>query len=174
MFYRRIAIIGCPGSGKTTLARKLHALTGLPVYHLDYYFRVRNEEDIDIADVRRRMKSIAAKKTWIIDGNYNRTMDIRLARADFVIYFAHPTRECLKRAKRRFEETKGRQRFDAPPGMIDTELDLSFMEYIRTFRRTYDKKYLTILKERKIPHIILHDDAEGDAFLAQVEKEGGR
>jgi len=31
----RVMIIGCAGAGKSTLARKLGAITGLPVIHLD-------------------------------------------------------------------------------------------------------------------------------------------
>jgi adenylate kinase family enzyme len=32
---KRIAVIGSPGAGKSTLARELGAALGLPVYHLD-------------------------------------------------------------------------------------------------------------------------------------------
>lgn len=32
---KRILILGCGGAGKSTLARRLGAATGLPVVHLD-------------------------------------------------------------------------------------------------------------------------------------------
>ena len=32
---KRVIVIGCPGSGKTTFAEKLHKNTGLPLFHLD-------------------------------------------------------------------------------------------------------------------------------------------
>lgn len=172
MLYRRIAIIGSPGSGKTTFAVKLHEILGLPLYHLDRYFRVPDEiwDKTDYEDVGKRMRELADRDEWIIDGNYNRTMDIRLKRADFVIYFSHPTKECLKRARQRFEETKGQQRFDQPIGMIDYELDQSFMDYIKTFKKTYDRKYLAKLRKMGIPHIVLRTDEEGDAFLEGLRK----
>ena len=32
---KKIIIIGCPGSGKSTFARKLSDITNIPLYHLD-------------------------------------------------------------------------------------------------------------------------------------------
>ena len=33
--YKRVVVIGCPGAGKSTFSRKLHAVTNLPLFHLD-------------------------------------------------------------------------------------------------------------------------------------------
>ena len=35
---KRIIVIGCPGSGKSTLSRKLHKITGIPLFHLDMMY----------------------------------------------------------------------------------------------------------------------------------------
>lgn len=32
---RRVLVIGCPGAGKSTFARRLRDATGLPLYYLD-------------------------------------------------------------------------------------------------------------------------------------------
>lgn len=167
---KRIAILGCPGSGKTRLAVKLNEILDIPVYHLDKHFRTRDSETIDYVDVRRRMKEIVNQETWIADGNYNKTSKMRLDNADLVIYFLYPVETCLKRAEQRFNETKGKQRFDEPPGLIDYEFDPSFKRYIETYHGTYDHLYLAYLKTHKIPHIILHTDEEVNKFLDKVKK----
>ena len=39
--YKKIAVIGCPGSGKTTFSKKLAAITALPLYNLDLTLKTR-------------------------------------------------------------------------------------------------------------------------------------
>ncbi|MEI7024429.1 hypothetical protein [Paenibacillus sp. y28] len=72
---KRIMIIGSGGSGKSTFARKLGALTGIPVYHLDalhwkpgWVPTANDERDL-------LMNGLVERETWIIDGNYSRTMN---------------------------------------------------------------------------------------------------
>ncbi|MCL2545878.1 MAG: hypothetical protein FWE06_01620 [Oscillospiraceae bacterium] len=36
--YKKIAIVGSPGSGKSWLSKKIAALTGYPLHHLDVEF----------------------------------------------------------------------------------------------------------------------------------------
>ena len=75
---QRILIIGCPGSGKSTLARRLSAQTGLPIVHLDALYWLpgwveRSREDFDAL-----LQDKLEKPRWIIDGNYTRTLAMRL------------------------------------------------------------------------------------------------
>lgn len=84
---KKIALIGSGGSGKSTLARKLGDVTQLPVYHLDaLHWKPRwipTPED----EWHQFQQELTQKDEWIIDGNYGRTLDIRLAEADTIIFF---------------------------------------------------------------------------------------
>jgi adenylate kinase family enzyme len=94
----RVLVDGMMGSGKSTFARALAARTGLPVIHLDvYYWRpgwVRPSDE----EWRERQRELLAGEAWIIDGNYNETLALRLERADTVILLDTPWRMCVSRA----------------------------------------------------------------------------
>lgn len=86
------------GSGKTTFARALAANTGLPLIHLDlHYWKpgwIRPTDD----EWRERQRTLLAGEAWIIDGNYNDTLPLRLERAETVVYLKTPWWLCASRA----------------------------------------------------------------------------
>jgi hypothetical protein len=98
---QRVLVAGMMGSGKSTLARSLGARTGLPVIHLDVHYwgpgwlRPSDEE------WRERQHTLLAGESWIIDGNYEETLALRLERADTVVYLDTPWWLCAGRAVRR-------------------------------------------------------------------------
>ena len=84
----RICIIGCSGTGKTTLADNLGKELNLPVYHID---GIHHLENWKIRDKKERDEIILnkVKKTkWIIDGTYKKTLEERIKNADLVIFTA--------------------------------------------------------------------------------------
>ena len=95
---RRVLVDGMMGSGKSTLARALGARSGLPVIHLDvHYWRpdwVRPSED----EWRERQRALLAREAWIIDGNYNESLGLRLERAETVVWLTTPWWLCASRA----------------------------------------------------------------------------
>ena len=128
---KKIIIIGCPGSGKTTFAEKLHRKTGIPLYHLDAIWHKPDRTHISRDDFDARMMEIFADDEWIIDGNYSRTIEMRLKECDTVFLFDLPTELCLQGATERL----GKGRYDMP--WIDAELDPKLKLEIEEFK---DKK----------------------------------
>lgn len=95
---QRVLVDGMMGSGKSTFARALAARTDLPLIHLDtHYWRpgwVRPSDD----EWRCRQRALLAGEAWIIDGNYNETLALRLERADTLVFLDTPWWKCALRA----------------------------------------------------------------------------
>jgi adenylate kinase family enzyme len=100
----RIVILGCAGSGKTTLARQLGELTGAPVICLDAIWQPQwTEKDVPV--FRELMKQVHANDRWISDGNFAVvTFDIRLPRSTLIIWLERSRFSCSWRAIRRVFE----------------------------------------------------------------------
>ena len=94
----RIVILGCAGSGKTTLARELGERTGAPVICLDAIWQPHWDEK-EVPTFRTLIKKAHAVDAWISDGNFAQaTFDIRLPRATLVIWFERSKLSCAWRA----------------------------------------------------------------------------
>lgn len=124
---KKVIIIGCPGSGKTTFAKKLNRATGLPLYHLDAIWHKPDRTHIPREEFDSRIGEIFAESEWIIDGNYSRTIEMRLKECDTVFFFDLPTEICLDGAACRI----GKSRTDMP--WTETELDPEFRAQIESF-----------------------------------------
>ena len=124
---KKVIIIGCPGSGKTTFAEKLRDKTGLSLYYLDAIWHKPDRTHISREDFDARLRKIFAEDKWIIDGNYSRTIEMRLKECDTVFLFDLPTEVCMQGATERL----GKGRYDMP--WIDTEIDPEFIREIERF-----------------------------------------
>jgi adenylate kinase family enzyme len=127
----RIVIVGCGGSGKTVLARRLGGLVDAPVIHLDavYYDKRWNPLPPDrFAEVQREL--VAAPR-WVIDGNYASTLPIRLSCADTVVFLDLPATSCLAGILRRRVRQRGRQ--DRQTGVYD-RITWQFLRYVAGYR----------------------------------------
>ncbi len=161
---KKVIVIGCPGSGKTTFAEKLNKCTGLPLYYLDAIWHKPDKTHIPREEFDERIKEIFSTDEWIIDGNYNRTIETRLQQCDTVFLFDLPTETCLQGATERI----GKGRYDLP--WIESELDPEFEMFIRSFSvnslpKIYDliEKYKT---EKQV--IIFRSREDADRFLENI------
>jgi adenylate kinase family enzyme len=147
---QRVAIIGSGGAGKSTLARELGRITGLPVHHLDRYMwqsgwvmRPDDEED-------RILLDLASRDRWIIDGNYGRTMPVRLAAADTIIFLDLSNWLCAWRIVRRAIEgmRSGQVRSDMADGCLE-ECDWEFIKWVWNYPRRSRPKVLNWLEQHR-------------------------
>jgi len=98
---RRFALIGLPGSGKSTFAVKLGKLLNISVHHLDKHMFEPNGKKRDKQDFLAMQKDLVAEDSWIIEGCSFSTFEMRFARADVVIYFFLPRYVCFWRMLKR-------------------------------------------------------------------------
>ena len=95
---RRVIVTGLAGSGKSTLSLALAAKTGLPVIHLDLHFWKPGWVAPSETEWREKQRLVLAGDAWIADGNYHETLDLRLERADTVVFLDMPWWRCAGRA----------------------------------------------------------------------------
>jgi adenylate kinase family enzyme len=122
---KRILIIGPSGAGKSTLAQRVGARLGLPVVHLDTINWNPGWVQTAPEKFRARVAEEAARNAWVMDGNYSRDLDLRLQRAEAVIWLDLPRYIYFPRAVWRSIRNYGRDRDDLGPGCPE-KFDLSF------------------------------------------------
>lgn len=164
----KVAILGCSGAGKSSLARQLGARLGLPVTHLDAEFWrpgwVMAPRDEQIA----RQSQIVGGPRWVVDGNYDATLGIRLAAADTVIYLDFPRWLCLCRIVRRRLQFARRTRPDRGAGCRE-HLTLDFIVWVWNYRRAKRPpmlQRLRLLQEEGKTVLRLSGPADVRRFLA--------
>jgi adenylate kinase family enzyme len=164
---RRVVILGCSGSGKSTLARAMGERLGLPVVHLDALFwRPGWEEPDDNDAFRAKVAAAIAGDAWITDGNYvGRTFDLRLPRADLVIYLDQPRRVCLWRVLRRWWTDRGKTRADLADGCFEN-LDWEFTQWVWTFEHKSRPRIEAEAARYGVPTVVLSGDKAMADFLA--------
>jgi len=106
---RRIAIIGCSGTGKTRLANALGAKLELPVVHLDREFWQPGWVEPDKVDWAERVRELVSGDAWVTDGDFTGTYDIRLPEADTIVFLEASPVVCTLRVLRRWIRWRGRR-----------------------------------------------------------------
>src|SRR3989304_8800051 len=144
--YKKIAIIGCGGSGKTTLANKLGLLFNLPVHHLDQYYWKPGWVESDLEAFKKEHEKLCAREAWIIDGNQMSTIADRINNADMIIFLDMPTRLCLWRIVTRWLRFRKKHRNDIPEGCRD-RLTWGFFTYVVNFNKRFRPRILAMLNQ---------------------------
>ena len=124
---QKVLVIGCPGAGKSTFARRLRDRTGLPLYYLDRLWHKPDRTNVTREAFDRGLAQWLARPAWILDGNYSRTLPQRLEACDTVFFLDFPLEVCLAGVENR----RGAQRPDMP--WVEEELDAEFLQYILDF-----------------------------------------
>lgn len=168
---KKIAIIGSGGSGKSTMARRLGDITGIKVYHLDKLFWKPGWESITREELTEKIKGIMLEDSWIIDGNYSSTMEMRMEEADTVIYLDFPSISCLWGITKRRFMYANKERPDITAG-CNEKLDWQFVSWVLTFRRRNRKKLLGLIEKYKEGRmmVILKNRRQVESFLASLAK----
>ena len=169
---KRIAIIGCSGSGKSTLARQLRAILNIPVIHLDALFWQPGWVKIPGTEWLSIQENLVKQESWIIDGNYTSTLDVRLIPADTIIFLDYPRTLCLYRALKRRFTYEGKSRPDMAAGCSE-RIDWPHIQWIWAYPSADRLEVLQKLEQYKKDHsiIILHNPAEARRFLKKIKAQ---
>ena len=157
---KKVIVIGCPGSGKSTVSRVLHNKTGIPLYHLDMMYWNADKTTVEKSVFLERLSAVLEKDEWIIDGNYGSTMELRMTACDTVIFLDYPLDVCLDGIR----ERRGKPRSDMP--WIETEEDAEFIEFIKNYNEQQKPKVLELLEKCSDKNIvILRSREQADVLL---------
>lgn len=169
---KRIMIIGGAGSGKSSLARALGDITGLPVVHIDalywqpgWVMRPRDE-------IGRLTIEAADRDAWIFEGNHSETMNYRASRADMLIFLDISTGRRLWRVVKRTLKHYGRSRPDMAKGCVE-RFDWDFLKWVAGYRKNGRIRALAFL-DKAPPHLVKHHlrhPREVERFLSRVKRE---
>lgn len=145
---KRVAVLGGPGSGKSTIAIALGQKTGLPVYHMDQIHWCSGWVPRETEDKDRMTCEVHARERWIFEGGHSRTMPERLARADTVFWLDLPVGLRYWRVFKRWLTYRGDTRPDLPAGCPE-RLDWEFLSYIWTSRVRTRARIERLLAEQR-------------------------
>ena len=166
---QKVIVIGCPGAGKSTFARKLRDITGLPLFYLDMIWHRSDGTHISPEEFDARLEELLLKEKWIIDGNYLRTLDVRLEACDTVFFLDYPLDVCLEGARSRI----GKKREDLP--WVEEEFDEEFRQWIMDFPKDQLPQMYELVRQysgTKAVHILhSREEAKKHLELAALKKE---
>lgn len=161
---KRVIVIGSPGAGKSTFARALRDITGLPLYYLDMIHHKADGTNVPREEFDSRLSVILGSEQWIIDGNYQRTLRVRLESCDTVFLLDYPTEICLAGAAGRV----GVKREDMP--WVETEFDPEFRQFITDFSKVCLPdiyKALESVPDKDI--VIMKSREQAEKYLRELE-----
>jgi len=162
---RKIILIGSGGSGKSTLARAMGKKLGYPVDHLDSLLWRPNWEAVSREEQRQIQHTLTSRDTWIIDGNYGGTLDLRINAADTIIFLDLPRTLCLYRALKRTWRYRKTGRPDMAVDCTE-KLSFDFLKWIwrfpidkrpsilSTLEATSDKQIIHLTSRRAVKQFL--------------------
>lgn len=161
---KRAVVIGCSGSGKSVFSRKLRDVTGLTLYYLDMIWHKPDGTNISRDEFDEKLRSIMSRDSWIIDGNYQRTLETRIKACDTVFLFDLPTETCIEGALSRI----GKKREDMP--WFENELDPQFRQWIESFRENQLPEIYRLLEKYKNGRqiVVFRTREQADKFIEKL------
>ncbi|MBR1763708.1 MAG: adenylate kinase [Eubacterium sp.] len=159
--YKKIIVVGCCGSGKSTFAKKLAEKTGLPLYLLDNIYWFPDASHLERPEFIKRQNEIMKNDRWIIDGNYGSTIKHRIKECELVFFFDLPTDVCLKGVVQR-----EKVRDDIA---CELEPDKALLDYIINYNKKSKPKLLFLfMLHPRVKVISFKSHKEADDYLSTL------
>lgn len=166
----KIIVIGSPGAGKSTLAREISRVTGIELYHLDRIFWLPGWVPVEHDEFIEKQLRIMQGSSWIIDGNYQSSLRMRIDASDTIILLDLPRFQCMYRAVKRSTLHRRKKRPDITEGCTE-KIDRDFLNWIWNYRtRDRPETLETIMGTSGKNVIILEKSSEVRNFLDSLRK----
>lgn len=162
----KVLVVGPSGAGKSSMSCKLRDILNLPLYHLDNIFWKKDRTHITREEFDTKLSELLSKDSWIIDGDYSRTYEIRMQRADTIVFLDYPLEVCLEGAESRI----GKPRTDIP--WKEDVFDPEFKQWIINWFENTRPRVLSLLEKYKSVKrvVILSSRKEGDEFINSLQQ----
>ena len=163
----KVLIIGSPGSGKSTLADDLRTRLRLPLHHLDKINWKNNKEYLPMNEFNAELVKILKTDKWIIDGNYNRTMALRMMYADTIIWLDIPRTTCLYQVSKGYFSNFGKKIAFGNPN----KLSLKFLLFVWQFQKKNIPKIEQLIEKQPVEKkmIKLSSSEEINEFIESLK-----
>lgn len=156
--YNKIAIVGAPGTGKTTLSNILSKLYGIEATHIDGIHHLENWVQRDKEERDNIILDIVKRDKWIIDGTYKATLKPRFEAADLIIWLDYSSLAQIKGVMGRYLKNKGKEKPEIPG--CKEKMDKEFFTYVLKYNKEkrknivnnlegIDKSKLIVFKNRR-------------------------
>lgn len=167
-FMRRILVLGPNGSGKSTTARLIGDKLKLPVTHMDVLFWKPGWVESSRSELIPKIKKVIKGDAWVFDGNYLGSLDLRLRRADTVVYLDLNKWLCRWRVIYRWLKWAGKQRPDLGEGCPD-KMDWEFFMWAWNYNRAKTLATIMALKKHRVYR--LRSRSEVETFIESLDSE---
>jgi adenylate kinase family enzyme len=167
---RKVLVIGSGGSGKSVFSRRLGDRLGLTVIHLDKEHWRPGWVEPSKEEWRQRVVQLVGGESWVMDGNFSGTLDVRLAACDTVIFLDLPRVVCLWRVLKRVAMYRRGGRPDMAEGCRE-RLDLKFMRWVWGYPSSTRPKIMWMLEHKATGKRVvrLRSRAAVEGFLAEFD-----
>ena len=162
-------MIGSGGAGKTTFAKELGARLNIEVIHLDSIYWNPGWVETPKAEWLKTVEGILKRDSWIMDGNYSGTLDVRLQACDTVVFLDISRLICVWRVFKRLLKYRKRSRPDMAEGCHE-RLDVKFLAWIWGYHKRTKPKIMKMLREHSESKnvIRLRSPIEVEEFLSNA------
>ena len=172
---QRILILGPSGSGKSTVCERIGRNLGIPVVHLDKYYWNPNWVETPKDEWVNKVKNLISAESWVMDGNYTSTLEMRAGAADTLIFLDMTRRLSYFRVITRYLKNRGKTRPDVTEGCPE-KIDLDFIMWIWEYPNTRKPVILRFLEKlRSSKNVyILNNQRDIKEFLEALRSKYGR
>ena len=164
---KRILVIGCPGAGKTYFSKRLSKILNLPLVHMDNLYWNKDKTSVDLDTLKARLQPYLEKEEWIIDGNYHKTLEMRLPYASDVFVLDLPRKECIQGILDSIDQPRD----DIP--WVESEDDATeLIAWTADYGfRTKDEEIALLNKNKHIKVHVINSRKEMNEYLEKLAKK---